>query len=178
MAGKKPTAKAEAVTKPAEGAASAGKETVETVMKAGTQAATAGYDQAVALTKEQVERTSKAMFKGYGDFASLGQDNVDAMVRSGTIMAKGLEVLGNEMMAFARTSMEDNVAATKALFGVKSVRELVDMQTEYTRKNMNQFLAESAKLTELSVKVANEAMEPIQARVNVAVEKIMKPQAM
>ena len=30
-------------------------------------------------------------------------------------------------------------------------------------------------LSELGVKVANEALEPIQSRINVAVEKILKP---
>jgi hypothetical protein len=38
-------------------------------------------------------------------------------------------------------------------------------------------MAESAKMTELSVKVSNEAMEPIQTQTNKTVEKVMKSAA-
>jgi phasin family protein len=165
----------ETVKEPVEAAVAVGKETVEAVVKAGAEAASAGYEKAAAITKEQVDRTSKAVFKGYGDFATLGQENVDAVVRSGNIAAKGFEALSKEMMAFARNSLEGNVAATKAISGAKDLREVVDLQSTYTRKSFDQALAESAKLTEMSVKVANEAMQPIQARVTVAVGKLIKP---
>jgi phasin family protein len=166
-----------AAKEPVEAAVAVGNETVEAVVKAGAEAASAGYEKAAAITKEQVDRTSKAMFKGYGDFAALGQENVDAVVKSGNIAAKGFEALSKEMMAFARSSLEGNVAATKAILGAKDLREAVDLQSKYTRKSFDQALAESAKLTEMSVKVANEAIQPIQARVTVAVGKLIKPVA-
>jgi len=184
MATRKTTAKAATVTKKTvaskpvettvETVVEAGKETVETVVKAGTEAASASYKQAASLTKEQVERTQKAVHKGYGDFASLSQDNVDAVVKSGTVMAQGLEVLSKEMMDFARLSFEDNVAATTAMFGAKNLTDLVNLQTQYTRKNLDQAVAESTRLTELSVKVANDALAPIKARVDVTVGKMVK----
>ena len=166
-----------AAKEPVEAAVAVGKETVEAVAKAGAQAASAGYEKAAAIATDQVDKTSKVMFKGYGDFASLGQDNVEAVIKSGNIAAKGFEALGREMMAYARYSLEGNVAATKAILGAKSLREVVDLQNEYTRKSFDHAMAESAKLTEMSVKVANEAIQPIQARVNVTVGKMIKPVA-
>lgn len=185
MATRKTSAMAATVTKtatskPIEAAIDASKETVETVeeiVKAGSQAASVGYERAAALTRDQVEKTSKAVFKGYGDFASLGQDNLDAVVKSGDVVAKGFETLSKGMMDFARVSFEGNVEATNAILGAKTLSDLVDLQTKYTRRNLDQFLAESTKLTELTVKVANEAFAPIKARVDVAVEKMVKPVA-
>ncbi|MDH3916877.1 MAG: phasin family protein, partial [Rhodospirillales bacterium] len=164
-------------TEATEAPAAVAKETVEAVVKAGAEAASAGYEKAAAITKEQVDRTSKAVFKGYGDFATLGQENVDAVVKSGNIAAKGFEALSQEVMAFARNSLEGNVAATKAILGAKDLREVANLQSAYTRRSFDQALAESAKLTEMSVKVANEAMQPIQARVTVTVGKLIKPVA-
>lgn len=155
-----------AVQTPVEVAVEAGKETVES--------AAAGYEQAVAMTKKQVEKSSKAVTEGYGDIAALGKENVEAAITSGTIMAKGFEILGKEIASFAQQSVEGNVAATTAIFGAKSLNEFVDLQNDYARKNFDQFVAESTKLTELSVKVANEALAPIQARVNLAVEQLTK----
>ena len=44
-------------------------------------------------------------------------------------------------------------------------------------ESFDRLMNEGSKLSEIGVKVANEALEPIQARVNVAVEKIFKPAA-
>lgn len=166
------TAKA---TKAVEEGLTASKETVEAVVEAGTKAATKNYDQAVAMTKEQVAKTSKAMFEGYDDFADLGQQNVEALVKSGTICAKGVESLGQEVMDFTRTSIEGNVSAAKALMGAKDFNEVVEMQSDLTKKNFDQAVAEYSKLTEMSIKLANEAFAPLQDRFQVAVEKMWKP---
>jgi hypothetical protein len=57
------------------------------------------------------------------------------------------------------------------------VRELIDLQTDFSRSGFDSIVAESAKLTELSMSLANETIEPIQARLNANVEKLMKPLA-
>ena len=163
--------------KQAEAAVTSGKENVENAVKAGTETAAKGYEQAVALTKEQVEKTSKAAFKSYDQFASLNKDTMDAVLKSGSILAKGYETLGKEVMAFTQNTVEANVAATKALFGAKTLREVIDLQTDFARTSFDKSLSESAKLSELSVKVAKDALEPIQTRVNTTVQTVMKAAA-
>ncbi|HEY9538264.1 MAG TPA: phasin family protein [Kiloniellaceae bacterium] len=158
-------------------AAVAHQETVETVLKAGTQVAAKGYEQAVALAQEQVDKASQTLFRRYDDAASFGKENVDACVLSGTVFAKGVESVGQELMSIAQSAVEANIAATKALLGAKSVRELVDLQTEFSRSRFESLLAESAKLTELGLSLAGNTAAPIQARLNATVEKLVKPQA-
>lgn len=162
---------------PVESAAAAHQETLETVMKTGSQAASKGYEQAIAITQEQVEKASETIFKRYDEVASLGQENVDAYVLSGTVFAQGVELLGKELMSFTQSAVEANVATTKALFGAKTVRELIDLQTEFQRSHLDGLIAESAKLTELSMSLASDTFEPIQARLNANVEKLLKPTA-
>ncbi len=158
-------------------AATASKETMEAVVKAGTQAATKSYEQAVAMAQEQVEKASSSVFNGYEEVASLGQETVDAYVQSTTVFAKAVEVMGKEMMNFAQSTAEANVANAQALFGATSLQELIDLQTEISRSRYDSLVTESAKLTELSMALANDAAEPIQARLNATVEKLMKPLA-
>ncbi len=162
---------------PVEAAVSASKETVEAVVKAGTQAASKSYEQAVALVQEQVEKASSSMFQGYDEVATLGKDNIDAYVQSSTLFAKAVEAMSKELMSFAQLSVDTSVANTKALFGAKTVRELIDLQADFSRSGFDSFVTESAKLTELSMTLANETIEPIQARMNANVEKLMKPLA-
>ena len=158
-----------------EAAVAASQETIDTVMKAGTQAATKGYEQAIAIAQEQVEQASENLFQRYEEVASLGKGNVDACVLSTTVFAKGVETMSKELMSIAQSAVEANVATAKALFGAKTVREMIDLQTEFSRSRFDSLVAESAKLTELSMALANDAIEPIQLRMNVTVEKLMKP---
>ena len=163
-------------------------ETVETAVKATAERpaqkpaqnpaanpATAAAADVLAQAKKQVEAATKVMAGGYGDFAVQGKENVEAMVRSGNIMAKGMETLGKEIMDFARVSIEGNVQATQARFGAKTFPDMVALPSDHARKSMDQFLAEGAKLTELSVQVAGEAIAPIQVRVDLAVKQFVKP---
>lgn len=163
------------VAETAESAAKTGQETVQNAVKSGSEAATKQYEQAVALTKEQVEKTSNAMFQGYDEISAINQQNLDAMVKSSTIFAQGFEAISKEFFSYTQNAMELNVAGTKALFGAKSLKDVVDLQSEMARKSFDTALAESAKLTEMSVEVTNKAFKPLQDQVNVAVEKMSKP---
>ena len=59
----------------------------------------------------------------------------------------------------------------------KTFQEVVELQTEYSRKNFDSIVAESSKLTELSVDIANQAFEPLKSQVNQSVERLWKPLA-
>ena len=163
--------------KPVEPAPTAGKDTIDGFMKAGVDAAQKGIEHAVQLTKENVEKASTAFFKGYDELSVYSKGNVEAVVKAGSIYARGLEDLGKTMMAMSQSQLEASVAAAKAVLGCTSLRQMVDLQTDLARTNFDKFVADGSKLSEISLKVANETLEPIQARVNVAVEKLIKPAA-
>ncbi len=134
-------------------------------------------EQAIAQTKEKVEKMSKQVFATFEDVVGFQKDNVEAFVASSTILTKGFEVLSKEIAAFTQAQYEQSVATTKALFAVKSVKELVDLQTEFAKSSFDALVAEATKVSETGIKVANEAAEPITARVNAAVEKLSKLKA-
>ena len=53
---------------------------------------------------------------------------------------------------------------------VKSVKEAFELQTSFAKASMEKAMAESGKMTEQSMKLAEQAFAPISARVNAAVE--------
>ena len=167
----------EEAMKPVEAAVAASQETLEAVVKAGTQAATKGYEQAVAITQEHVEKASSSVFNGYGEVADLSRGNMDAYVASTEVVARGFETLGKEFIAFTQASMETGMAAAKSLATAKSFEEVIELQSAYSRSSFDSMLAESAKLTDLSIALANDAMEPLQNSVTATVEKMIKPLA-
>jgi phasin family protein len=189
-------AKAPKVVQPVETAVAAQREAVETVVKAGQDAASKGYEKAVAMTQEQVEAATKNYekavaatkeqvetvvkvgadaFKGYEDFAAFGKENVEAVVKSSSILAKGAQDVNKVLFGLAQGSVEASVAAAKAILGCKTLRDVVEVQSEYAKVNFGKYLNEGRKVSDLSVRVLEDAMAPIGNRVNVAVEKISKP---
>ncbi|WP_299399308.1 phasin family protein [Pelagibius sp.] len=168
---------AEEAFKPVEAVVAAGQETLETVVKAGTQAAVRSYEQAFALTQEQVEKASSTVFQRYDDVSRLSKDNLEACVRSSEVVAKGVEAFGEEVASFSRDALETGMQTAQSMATAKSLREVIDLQSEYSRKSLESFMAETAKLAGLSIAMTSDAFAPLQSRVAVTVEKMMKPVA-
>ena len=171
---------AKAAHQPVEAALAAGKETIETVVKAGAEAASKGVERAVAMSREHVTAAVKAgteAFKSYEDIVSFGKDNVDAVVKTNAILVKGLQDIHNVLFGIAQTQLEGQVAATKKLLGCKTFKDVMEAQADLARTSYAKALDDSRKITDLSVKLAEEATQPITKRVNVTVEKFSKPLA-
>lgn len=128
----------------------------------------------VKAQQEQVEKASARILKSYDELSVLTKGNVDAVVKSGTIVAKGAEEAGKQVAAFTQSSMEKGVSNAKALLAVKTIQELFELQNAFAKASLDALVSESTKLQELTVKVANEAMVPLSARMNVAVEALSK----
>ena len=125
------------------------------------------------LTKSQTEvRThmDKAM-KSAEEMVSFGQGNVEAVLKSSQIWAAGLQDLGKHFAATAQAQIDETMATIKALSSVKSLKEAVDLQTALSKTAVEKMMAETGKLTDASMKLAEQTMAPIAARVTLAAEK-------
>ncbi|KAA0580722.1 phasin family protein [Azospirillum sp. Sh1] len=148
-----------AVTKSVEDAIATAKQNLEGLVKA---------------QQEQMEKASAQVMKGYEELTALTKGNVDAFVQSGTVVAKGAEEAGKQVAAFTQSSLEKGVSNAKSMLAVKTIQELVELQKAYTKASLDALMSESTKLQELTVKVANEALAPLSARVNATVEVLSK----
>lgn len=151
--------------------------TVETAVKSGQDVVQKNLETAFAMTKDQFEKAGGTMFKGFDDVAAFGKDNVEAVVTAGNIATKGWQDLGAAWFAFAKGAVDTNVAVMQAMMSVKSPQDLVNIQSSYAKSTFDSFVAEGSKFSEMGVKVTNDAMAPINARVNATVEKFSKPLA-
>jgi len=163
-----------------EAAVAAGKETVDTVVKAGADAASQSVEQAVAMTQEQVAAAVKAgseVFENYEDVVAFNKDNLDAVVSANATLVKGFQTLNTEFFAIVQASLEQNAKVAQKIFSCTSVQEVVAVQNDLLKNNYTAVLDKGRKLNDLTVKVAEESVAPLTTRVNVAVEKMTKPLA-
>lgn len=123
-------------------------------------------------THQHEEKTTmdKAV-KSAEEFVSFSQGNVEALIKAGQIWAAGVQDLNKSFAATAQAQMEAAMGSFKALAAVKSVKEAMDIQTSLARTSMESAMAETGKITDASMKLAEQAIAPITARVTLAVEK-------
>jgi phasin family protein len=75
-------------------------------------------------------------------------------------------------MAYSKKTMEDNIAAAKALSGAKSLQEAMELQTSFAKSSMESFVAEMTKMSETAAASFKATFSPLNARVSATVEKI------
>jgi phasin family protein len=134
-------------------------------------------ETAYAATAAQVEETTTKFFNGFDELTQLGQENFEAVVAANHALAKGAEEISKEIFGIAQSTFEHAAHAAKALFSAKTLPELIELNNRFAKSSVDSFLANSAKLSEISLKVANEAAQPLKARVDLAIEKLGKPLA-
>lgn len=165
---------------PVEAAVAANKETVDTFMKAGSEVASQGVEKVVAMNQEQIAAAIKAgtdAFKGYEDMVTYNKANVDAVMKANQVMMKGVQDINKVLFGLAQSQLEDSVAVTKKILGCKSLKDVVEVQSDFAKANYKKSVDESRKLTDLSVKLAEEAAAPLTTQVNETVERFSKPLA-
>jgi phasin family protein len=112
--------------------------------------------------------------KHIGDLAAFNSANLEAVTASGKIWAAGVTDLTNQVAGSARSTLDETVATFRALTGVKSVREAINIQGSYGKAAFASAMAMSRNLTEASIKLTEQAMVPLTARLAVAVESLSK----
>lgn len=158
--------KSEGATNGAEALAGGAHEAAATFVKAGAET----YEKAFATAKQRIDEA----VRNYDELAAFGKGNVDAVVAAGSAYTRGCEQISAEVMAFGKQSVEESIAAAKALFGARTVQEALDLQTSFAKTWLDAWLSQSSKLGELATKVAQETAEPISSRMSVAVDRFVK----
>ncbi len=105
------------------------------------------------------------------EFVSFGQGNIEAFVKSSQIWTAGVQDLSKHVAATAQAQLDQTVSAWKAIVGAKSLKEAIDVQTGIARASIEKAVAETGKLTDASLKLAEQTLAPLTARVTLAVEK-------
>lgn len=142
--------------------------TMETTIENNTAKAQAFFADINERTKAAVEKSTKLVEEA-NEFA---KGNLEAVVESSRITAKGLEALGQEAAEYSRKSFENATATLKTLAAIKSPTEFFKLQSDYVRTAFDSYVAEASKTTEAVLKLAGDAAQPISNRFAVAAEKV------
>jgi phasin family protein len=131
--------------------------TAEINFNAGADALKAGFDKAIA---------------GYDSVVGYGKDTAEAVIKSATVAGKGAETLHNEIYAYTKQSMENSIAAGKAILSSKSVHEAIEVQTNFAKSAFENYVAELTKFNQLFSATAKDSFAPLQGRAQAWVDVV------
>ena len=130
---------------------------------------------AKTIFTDATERAKDAFTKSQhllGEMGEFSKGNVEAMVESSKIAAKGIEAMGKDAAAYVRTSFEEAQSQARSLASAGSPTEFLKLQGEFARASFDRMVAETSRGTEAMLKLVGEVAQPISNRVALAVDKI------
>lgn len=118
--------------------------------------------------KVAMEKSSKTA----EELSDLAKGNLEAVVESSKIAAKGFETLGQNAAEYSRASFEKTSATLKSFASVKSPTEFFQLHSELMTSAFDTMAAETAKTSEAVLKLAGEIAQPISNRVAIVSDKL------
>jgi len=144
-------------------------------VRAASRTAKATAASVVDVAKDQFAKAAETQLKAADDAAAFGKSNMEAMIQSGSIFFHGLEELTRAIVGLTQSQVESSMSVAKSMMTAKTLSEFTDLQNAYAKTAFDNAVSESTKLSELAVRITNEAIEPLSARVTAAMEQISKP---
>jgi len=138
-----------------------------------TYSAESALESGTAAMKVGLEKT----LKGYDAFVSYGKDTAEAVTKSATVAGKGIESINSEIYSYSKQSIEDAVAATKAVLGSKSVHEAFEFQTDFAKSAFESYVAEMSKIGELATAATKDVYAPFKGRVQAWLDTVQSVRA-
>ncbi len=143
-------------------------DTIKTATADMQQRATVMFGDMNNRAKDAMSKSTKAI----EDLVEFSKGNVEAMVASGRVAAKGAEEIAKYSAECGRSAVEKANAAAKQFAAVKSPTEFFQLQGDVAKQTLDALVAEGAKFTESYLKLIGEISQPISNRLAVAAEKV------
>ena len=106
------------------------------------------------------------------EMTELTKGNVEALVQSGRVAAKGAEALAQDVAETMKKHFESATATMKSFASVKSPTELFQLQSDAAKSYFDTAVADMSKFSEQMMKLAGDVAQPLSSRYSVAMEKV------
>jgi len=139
-----------------------------------------GANQARATMEKSMEAANKAavdMMKVAEDAVEFSRGNLEAVTKASQAYVTGVQDLSRQTLAMYQAMSEQAIEGLKTLSTAKSLKEAADFQASFAKASFERAMNDGAKLQETALKLAETSLEPITARMTVAMEKMGKPLA-
>ncbi len=140
------------------------------------KATTAEVSEKATEMFHDMQGKAKAAFEKSGDMmkdvVEFHKANLEAVVESGKLAAKGTQTAMQNGVEFSKKNWEATTAHVKTVSGLRAPADFVKAQSEFARGQFDSMVAEFTKSSEFTMKMMGEVMQPIQNRAAAVAEQM------
>src|SRR5690242_15699144 len=98
------------------------------------------------------------------ELARRSSENVQAVTQASSILARGAQEVSQEVLGLVQDRLQKNLDAVNRIVGTRSVQDFVAVQSDLARDTLQQVIETNRRIAEVSLRIANEASQIIQAQ--------------
>src|SRR3954468_371980 len=125
-----------------------------------------GVDAVVkSLERVSDQFTNVLVFSGpkADELARQSTHNIETVSEASTILVRGFQDVSQELFGLAQERLRTNAEALKRIAECRSVQDLVTVQTELVRDNLQQLLDATRRVAQVSLRSVEEATRTMEA---------------
>ena len=108
------------------------------------------------------------------DMQNVSKEQLEHAATAAASLTRGFQAIATEATDYAKRSLEQTSAYIKKLMGVKSLENALEIQSDFAKSQLEGFVAQANKMSELYKELAQEAVKPITAAVSKVKSEIEK----
>ena len=128
----------------------------------------------MVVSNEQFQKVTSNMMTGFQELSQLSNESMNAAMQSASIITKGYEEIFANIANLVKTSFENSMAASKAMMTCSSPQDAWTVQTNAIKSNTDFITSEVTKISEMSSRLAQEAMSPLASQMNSTISTVTK----
>ncbi len=145
-------------------------ETAREVMQSGLNTATETFERIA----DQFTKVLGFSGPQASELARRSSETVEAVNQAGTVLVKGAQEVSHEVLGLAQDRFTKNLEAMNRMVGCRSVPDLVAVQSDLARDHLQQVINTNRREAEVSLRIADEASQIIQARANATANQVRR----
>lgn len=119
------------------------------------------------MSKSSNSNSSSQFFMvSVDEIVQIAKQNTDAGMRSIQSLTTGLNQISQASAQFAQTMMQMSMAALQAASSARNLRDVAELQNDYAKTSMDAMVENGTRITEMALKIANDAAAPLSQRAN------------
>ena len=106
------------------------------------------------------------------DIQNVSKEHLEHAATAAAALTRGFQAIATEATDYSKRSLEDTSSYIKKLMGVKSLETALEIQSEFAKSQLEGFVAQATKMSELYKELAHQAVNPLTAAMSKAKSEI------
>ena len=98
----------------------------------------------------------------FEEFQKASKDQLEHAAATAATLTRGFQAIATETTDYSKRSLESTSSYIEKLFTAKTLENAIQIQTEYAKSQLEGFVAQATKISELYKELAKEAIKPVE----------------